>query len=121
MSLYFGKSDDMLNNDVISRRDVVYHLQRTIESSSEDGPYNLGFIDGLTFALNHASFVPPVTSSTLKRSDWVRDEKRFGDNNVRCSGCGAILEGDELKWRNNYYCYHCGAEMQNPYYSGKDD
>ncbi len=47
------------------------------------------------------------------RGRFVRDEKRFGDNELRCSVCGAILEGElATKWRTNYYCYHCGAKMQ---------
>ena len=47
-----------------------------------------------------------------KRSRWIIDEKRFGDADYHCEKCGAILEGDNLVWRNNYYCYHCGAEME---------
>ncbi len=42
---------------------------------------------------------------------WIRDEKRFGDNEIRCSKCGAILTEEEYKWKNNYYCYHCGSPM----------
>ncbi len=43
---------------------------------------------------------------------WIRDKKRFGDDELRCSVCGAILEGElAVSWRNNFYCYHCGARM----------
>ena len=47
-----------------------------------------------------------------KKGKWVADEKRFGDDGYHCDQCGAILEGDALIWRNNYYCYHCGADMR---------
>lgn len=46
-----------------------------------------------------------------KKGEWIVDEKRFGNTERHCSLCGAILEGDDWKWRNNYYCYHCGAKM----------
>ena len=42
-----------------------------------------------------------------KEAEWIQD----GDVH-RCSKCHAVLEGDDWKWRNNYYCYHCGAEMR---------
>lgn len=47
-----------------------------------------------------------------KKGKWIVDEKRFGNTERHCSLCGAILEGDDWKWRNNYYCYHCGAKMK---------
>jgi len=39
----------------------------------------------------------------ILRDDWV----------AYCDHCKAILEGDQLKYSNNYYCYHCGAKMIN--------
>lgn len=51
------------------------------------------------------------SSSMPRRGEWIVDEKRFGDTERHCSLCGAILEGDDWKWRNNNYCYHCGARM----------
>lgn len=47
-----------------------------------------------------------------KKGQWIVDEKRFGNTERHCSSCGAILEGDDWKWRNNNYCYHCGADMR---------
>ena len=34
-----------------------------------------------------------------------------GDDACECSECHAVIEGDEVYWRNNYFCYHCGARM----------
>ena len=31
----------------------------------------------------------------------------------RCSNCGAIVEEDEWFNHNWYFCYHCGANMNN--------
>lgn len=46
-------------------------------------------------------------------SKWVLDQHRFGDWNVHCEKCGAILEDGEVKSHNWYYCYHCGSAMEN--------
>lgn len=51
-------------------------------------------------------------SAQPKKGKWIIDEKRFGHKEHHCNLCGAILEGDDWKWRNNYYCYHCGAKMK---------
>ena len=48
-----------------------------------------------------------------RRTNWIVDEKRFGDLNVHCANCGAVLEDEEVRTRNNYFCYHCGYAMDN--------
>ncbi len=50
-------------------------------------------------------------NDTVEQAAWIRDEKRFGDNEIRCSKCGAVLMEYEYKRRKNYYCYHCGSPM----------
>ena len=45
-----------------------------------------------------------------KKGRWIsRDGK---DDCFECSECHAALEGNEVYWRNNYFCYHCGADMR---------
>ena len=51
------------------------------------------------------------TVDAVKHGHWEIDEKRYGNKDPHCSICRAILEGDADKCRNNYYCYHCGAKM----------
>lgn len=53
----------------------------------------------------------PSAEPKRKRGKWIVDKKRFGNTDRHCNLCGAILEGDDWKWRNNYYCYHCGTRM----------
>ena len=60
----------------------------------------------------HRILEQPTIEPERKKGKWVADEKRFGDDGYHCDQCGAILEGDTLVWRNNYYCYHCGADMR---------
>lgn len=56
--------------------------------------------------------LPTLQLVEPKTGQWIVDEKRFGDAEHHCNLCGAILEGDEWEWRNNYFCYHCGARMK---------
>ena len=48
-------------------------------------------------------------SSTVEQNtgEWIKDRDAH-----RCSECHAVLDGDDWTWRNNYYCYHCGAKMK---------
>lgn len=51
-----------------------------------------------------------------KRTVWTSSWRdTFGDGDLHCGHCGAIIEKDELLRHNWYYCYHCGSKMTNPY------
>lgn len=39
----------------------------------------------------------------------------YNDGDMHCTNCGAIVEKDEQLNHNWYYCYHCGAKMENPF------
>lgn len=70
-------------------------------------------------AMQYAGKIPddcPVNKISAepewKNGNWIKNIERFGDNAYHCSQCGAVLEKDDLEWRNNYYCYHCGSKME---------
>lgn len=44
---------------------------------------------------------------------WELNQEKYGDWNVHCDQCGAVLEDEDLK--NHYWrhCYHCGEFMIN--------
>ena len=79
--------------------------------NAEDDPEIKMEIKAYTDILNGVKEQPTIEPER-KKGKWVVDEKRFGDDGYHCDQCGAILEGDALVWRNNYYCYHCGADMR---------
>lgn len=54
-------------------------------------------------------------ASTVESARW---EDTYGDGDLHCSCCGAIIEKDE-SYKNWYYCYHCGSPMENPYAMGE--
>ena len=54
----------------------------------------------------------PSAQPERKTGRWISRDGR--DDCVECSECHAVLEGDEVYWRNNYFCYHCGADMRTP-------
>lgn len=62
--------------------------------------------------LRAAAAIEALQAQLPKRGEWKRDEKRWGENSIRCSLCGAVIEDEEWGWRNWNYCYHCGAKME---------
>lgn len=44
----------------------------------------------------------------VKHGRWV---DRYGDGDWHCTCCGAIVEKHEQDYKNWYFCYHCGAKM----------
>ena len=62
-----------------------------------DDGYRAGYLDGKNYQ---------------KVGRWERDFKRWGDNELRCSYCGAVLEDEVRKYIYAFYCYHCGANME---------
>lgn len=47
-----------------------------------------------------------------KKGKWVWRKDR---DCHECSECKAVLEEDDIKTHNFYYCYHCGADMRTSY------
>lgn len=45
---------------------------------------------------------------------WVIDEEYFGDKDIHCSGCGAVIHADEWASHDWLYCYSCGGEAEKP-------
>lgn len=49
----------------------------------------------------------------MDKTRWVRDESRFGDNEIHCEKCGSIIDYDYWLKHIFWYCYHCGAKVTN--------
>lgn len=43
-----------------------------------------------------------------EHGQWI---DKYGDGDWHCTRCGAIVEKHEQGYRNWYFCYHCGAQM----------
>ena len=46
-----------------------------------------------------------------RKSKWIVNTKKYGNDNYHCLLCGAVLEKEEETWHYWQYCYHCGAHM----------
>lgn len=44
-------------------------------------------------------------------SEWIVDEKKYGEDNLHCKKCGAIVEKDEEARHFWAHCYNCGRKM----------
>lgn len=96
------------------RQAAIEHFQRIIDATNTDGSYNLGFIDGLEFCINHLSTMPTIELERKKGKWNITDAY---PHNVYCSECyiryaqthWSVWEDGSLP-RN--YCPNCGAKME---------
>ena len=74
--------------------------------------------DDFIARLNHVPMVQEAIKKAMdcmptieerKKGKWISNGK---EDCYECSECHAVIEGDEVYWRNNYFCYHCGADMR---------
>ena len=81
------------------------------KKEAEPSYYHTGedWYTGLILAEEIVWKQPTADVRENKHGEWIKDTKRFGEDNYHCSVCSAVLEEDDVKWRNNYFCYHCGA------------
>lgn len=115
-----------MKNDLISRQVAIEALwkalyeyedkiERQFQESDDldvrDWIVHRGFVQNMSDIDRQTILNLPSAQPERKKGKWIVDEKRFGNAEHHCNLCGAILEGDEWKWRNNYFCYYCGAEM----------
>ena len=87
----------------ITKADVTNHLQEIQKDKFVNSDYKK-FAWGMEIFIDTlpAADVEPVT-----HAEWEYDGA-----DRRCSNCGAIVEEDEWFNHNWYYCYHCGAKME---------
>ena len=57
-------------DDLINRQAATEYFQRIIDATNTDGRYNLGFIDGLEFCINHLSTMPSIQPEQ-KKGKWI--------------------------------------------------
>lgn len=98
--------------DLISRQEAINALFDLYEYQRDIDPTEAADLvrQGIFLAEKKIEKLQSIQPER-KVGKWIVDEKRFGCTERHCSLCGAILEGDDWKWRNNNYCYHCGARM----------
>lgn len=51
---------------------------------------------------------PTIEAEPVRHGYWI---DKFGDGDLYCSECDAVMEKHEHINHNLYYCYHCGAKM----------
>ena len=92
-------------DDLISRQAVIEYFKRIIDATNTDGRYNLGFIDGLEFCINHLSTMPSIQSEQRK-GKWI--VTGTFDDFLKCSCCGY-----KTPWNQDVFsfCPHCGVKM----------
>lgn len=82
-----------------NRQAAIEYFQRIIDATNTDSRYNLGFIDGLEFCINHLSTMPSIQPEQ-KKGKWIDLEGVF-----ECPVC------HERSCCAGNYCPDCGAKM----------
>ena len=49
-----------------------------------------------------------VDAEPVRHGRWI---DKYGNGDLYCSECGAVMEKHEHINHNLYFCYHCGAKM----------
>lgn len=93
-------------DDLISRQAAIEYFQRITDATNTDGRYNLGFIDGLEFCINHLSTMPSAQPEQ-KKGKWI--VTGTFDDFVKCSCCGYKKPWDMFEMS---FCPKCGAKME---------
>lgn len=96
-------------SDLIDRRAAIDALnKRAKETFTLAGWYSY-YLGALHDVADDIKQIPSAQQDR-KRGRWI---SRDGEEDCcECSECHAVIEGDEVYWRNNYFCYHCGADMR---------
>lgn len=96
-------------DDLIIRQAAIEYFKRIIDATNTNGGYNLGFIDGLEFCINHLSTMPSVQPEQ-KNGKWID----MGTYSV----CSLCLHTEQPRYDGvqpipNFtpYCSMCGAKM----------
>lgn len=95
-------------NDVLKITTKVekIHPYKVVGDRNSYSPYNEGWSDCVSLIEHYLEQIPTAESN----GKWQR---RKGSDCWECSECHAVLESDDIKSHNFYYCYHCGANMMN--------
>ena len=104
------KYNGLLKQCVVGNRTVAMFKEGDswiVEVDYGDGfmPSSLVFDDIMDAETRYTSAI-----ESAGKAYWEADES--GD--WHCSNCKAIVEADEQRNHNWYYCYHCGKKMRNP-------
>ena len=67
-------------DDLISRQAAIDHLRLIIDATSMDSRYDMGFVDGLEFCINHLSTMPAV-----------QPQPEWEELLVICDNCGHAI------------------------------
>ena len=84
--------------DIVAKHSALYG----------DGEINTDDGEALLYDIMSEIMNLPSAEPERKMGKWMARN----DDCFECSECHAVIEGDELYWRNNYFCYHCGADMR---------
>lgn len=95
-----------MSKDTIYRQDAIDAIWHSV--GSENGELQ-SFAEAVIADAEEEIKALPSAQPERPKGKWIIRDGR--EDCYECSECHAVIEGDEVYWRNNYFCYHCGAKM----------
>ncbi len=96
------------------RQAAIEYFQHIIDATNTDGSYNLGFIDGLEFCINHLSTMPSAQPEQ-KKGRWLSHYEYLKRKGYNPSGLIALWWCDQCERGGEHatnFCPNCGAKME---------
>lgn len=102
---------DILINDLIGLEKELF------PDHKELGPFDLGILQGATFAITKTKSIPAADVQPVVHGKWEEVQEWMGDVEYSCSVCGCYAPWKELTTDQvcTEYCPHCGAKMDGDY------
>lgn len=97
-----------MNNDLISRKELIARLVKERNATVTEFPYGVGFHNGLSMAHAMAINSPAVDAEMIVYAEWIpiKPEKNDLTTRLRCSNCGFVVK--EVGYQG---CPNCRAKM----------
>lgn len=97
-------------SDLISKQAAIEYFQRVIDATNTDGRYNLGFIDGLEFCINHLSTMS--SAQPAQKGKWIDIDSETYMWMIKCDKCGHLRSMMSTNGIYPKFCENCGADMR---------
>ena len=109
---------NQLATDCISRQDAIDHWRLIIDATNINSRYNMGFVDGLEFCINHLITMPSAQSERDIPRKAIKEIDRSLSIPIRqalCPNCNSYLDPVLFIWadkrRKVTYCERCGQAI----------
>ena len=100
-------------DDYISRQAAIDEFDGVKVNEDICNEYDIGYNDGIDFAISRLSVLPPADVKPVVRGMWIEQDDGWDGVYYECSVCKepfVLIDGNPKDNLYNY-CPNCGADM----------